>query len=76
MQTDTIQEELKAGQETLNTVYEEIKEEDKLRRWNQINFSRRIRAMAKAYVGQERDGLGCKIDTSNPPNVKEVTIKY
>jgi len=40
----------------VNTLYEEIKEEDKLRRWDYINFARRCRRMARAFVGNEEDG--------------------
>jgi hypothetical protein len=50
----------------VNTVYEEIKEEDKLRRWDYINFARRIRRMARKFVGEEPAafgfGLKAKID--------------
>jgi hypothetical protein len=51
--TSDIQEELKSGTQTVNTLYEEIKEEDKLRRWDYINFARRCRRMARAFVGSE-----------------------
>jgi hypothetical protein len=64
--TTDIQEELKEGTETMNTLYEEIKEEDKLRRWDYINFARRCRRMARAFVvggeGQEA-GFGLRVRT-------------
>ena len=65
LSTPAVQEEIKAGEETVNTVYEEIKEEDKLRRWNYINFARRIRKMAREFIGGSRQvsGFGLRIRT-------------
>jgi hypothetical protein len=45
----------------VNTLYEEIKEEDKLRRWDYINFARRCRRMARAFVGSEDGGFGLRV---------------
>ena len=65
--TTDIQEELKEGTETVNTLYEEIKEEDKLRRWDYINFARRCRRMARAFVnggGEGKEaGFGLRVRT-------------
>ena len=71
--TPIIQEELKAGEETVNTVYEEIKEEDKLRRWNYINFARRIRKMASEFVGGQSPGFGLRVLTEE---LKVVEVSY
>jgi hypothetical protein len=48
----------------VNTLYEEIKEEDKLRRWDYINFARRCRRMARAFLGTEKEysgGFGLRV---------------
>ena len=74
--TSDIQEELKEGTETVNTLYEEIKEEDKLRRWDYINFARRCRRMARAFIGGEgaEAGFGLRVRTEEVA-VREVSIE-
>ncbi len=58
----------------MNTLYEEIKEEDKLRRWDYINFARRCRRMARAFVGGEGSaGFGLRVRTEEVV-VREVSV--
>ena len=59
----------------MNTLYEEIKEEDKLRRWDYINFARRYRLMARAFVGVagKEAGFGLRLRTEEVA-VREVSI--
>lgn len=52
------------GEETKSEIVEEIKEQEPLRRWSDINFARRIRRMADCFVrdGNPFFGLRVRLD--------------